>query len=134
MSRVYVDTCVLRIAWEAQETELSERAIAEISKSDVTYLYSRILELELLPQPIRNRQDGEAAFYRQFFDICEFVPCTPAVTDLALEDACRVGMSCADALHAACAREGRADELVTAEGPTKPLPKATIVAVRTIRT
>ena len=53
--------------------------------------------------------------------------------DDALEDACKHGMSAADALHVGCAVVGKADELVTAELSTNPFMQTTLVAIRTIR-
>lgn len=130
---MYLDTCVLRLAYEGQEDDVSKRAMEELNREDATFLYSRISELELLPNPTRNKRASEVEYFTTYFQSAEYVECTQESMRVALEDACRVGMAAADALHVGCAATGNADELVTAESVDKALPKATVVTVRSIR-
>lgn len=134
MQRVYVDTCILLLACEAKEDDISQKAIEELDR-EVIYLYSSIVELEALPRPTVNKREEEVAFYNEFFSNAEKISCTPEVQNDALVQACLGnGLDAADALHVACARAGAASELITCEGPNKNLPKATGINVRSIRT
>lgn len=133
MRRVYLDSCVLRLACEAKEDdERTRRALEELNREDVTFLSSRVLELELLPMPSKNKQAGQVAFFAEFFRDAEHIACTDDALDVAMAEACRVGMSCADAMHVGLAAAGRAEELVTAEGPSKPIAQVAAVVVRSI--
>lgn len=133
MFRTYVDTCVLRLAFLAEDDQVSIIAVQELDKEDVTFLYSKVTELELLPVPTKNRKTLEIEFYKSFFDSAEFISCNDEAQEIAFEQACRFSMSAADALHVGCAKIGNADELLTAELITKPLPQSDAVSVRTIR-
>ena len=132
--RVYVDSCVLMVAFKAEEAELSDAALALLDDANMEHLYSRITELEVLPKPAFYRNDEECEFYRTFFDAAVRVPCTEAVVDEALLVGTRNGLSAGDALHVACAIAAGADELVTSEKITK-LPSAPNpgVSIRTLR-
>lgn len=133
MPRIYLDTCVLRLACEAKEDdERTRRARLELDRENATFLYSKVLELELLPMPVRNKQLGQVAYLREYFDSAEYIPCTEEALEIAMTQGCEFGMSCADAMHVGLAMVGTADELVTAEGATKPMMQITSVPVRSI--
>lgn len=130
--RVYIDSGVLILASQAQETEIADRALDELDR-DVDFLFSRIVELETLPQPTIHNRTEQVAMLNDFFAQAERIACGQEVQDKALEAACKTpGQSAADALHIGCAIVGSADELVTHEGPAKTLPQATGILVRTI--
>ena len=133
--RVYVDSCVLMVAFKAAEPELSDAAMALLDDADTELLYSRITELEVMPKPVFHRQADECEFYRSFFESAVLVPCTEAIVDDALERGQRNGLGAGDALHVACAVAAGADELVTSEKKTR-LPSAPDpgVPIRTLRT
>jgi predicted nucleic acid-binding protein len=131
--RIYVDSCVLMAAFRGGEDEIGTLALKELNRSDAIFLYSRISELETIPQPTRNRRAREMEFFRTYFDSAERVECNSRAMKIAMDDACKTGMQAADALHVGCAALGEADELVTSESSTKPLLKATAVKVRSIR-
>lgn len=132
--RVYVDSCVLMVAFKAQEPEVSDAALELLDDPDVERLYSRITELEVLPKATFNKQTEESDFYRSFFEASVQVPCTEAIVDDALDIGNRNGLGAGDALHVACAVAAGADELVTAEKKTK-LPAAPDpgIPIRTLR-
>ncbi len=132
MPRRYLDTCVLRLIYAAKEDERTIRALEELNSEDTVFLYSRVLELELLPKPTKNKQQGEIDFYLDFFGSAEYIEMTEAALQIALDEGCQHGMGGVDAMHVGLATVGRADELVTAEGPTKPMVQATSVPVRSI--
>lgn len=132
--RVYVDSCVLMVAFKAQEVALADAALELLDDSNLEHLYSRITELEVLPKPTFHRNDEECDFYRAFFEASERVLCTEEIVDKALYIGMRNGLGAGDALHVACAVAGGADELVTSEKQTK-LPSAPDpgIAIRTLR-
>lgn len=121
--RVYVDSCVLIVAFKAEESALSDAALALLDDPETEHLYSRITELEVVPKPAFYRNEEECEFYRTFFDSAVRVPCTETVVDDALDVGIRNGLGAGDALHVACAVAAGADELVTSEKKTK-LPSA----------
>jgi predicted nucleic acid-binding protein len=131
--RVYIDSGVLILAATAQETDICLRAIAELDKPDTQYLYSRVVELETVPQPTIHGREEELQFMRQFFAEAEYITCDEEAQAEALAQACTGrGLAAADALHVACALRGGADEIVTTEAAAKPLPQAVGITVRTI--
>lgn len=132
--RVYVDSCVLIVAFKAEEAELSDAAIALLDDPDTEHLYSRITELEVVSKPAFYKNDDECEFYRTFFDSAVRVPCTETIVDDALDVGMRNGLGAGDALHVACAVAAGADELITSEKKTK-LPSAPDpgVLIRTLR-
>lgn len=132
--RVYVDSCVLMVAFRAEEPELSDAALALLDDADTEHLYSRITELEVMPKPVFNKRAEEHEFYRSFFESAVLVPCTEAIVDDALERGQRNGLGAGDALHVACAVAAGADELVTSEKKTR-LPSAPDpgIPIRTLR-
>lgn len=132
--RVYVDSCVLMVAFKAQEPVLSDAALELLDDPDTEHLYSRITELEVMPKPAFHRKDDEYEFYRAFFESSVRVPCTEDIVDNALDVGMRNGLGAGDSLHVACAVAAGADELVTSEKKTK-LPNAPDpgVPIRTLR-
>ena len=135
--RIYLDTGILILASRATDQgvhgELTRRALDELNQDEVDFLYSRIVELETLPQPTVHKYSNQIGFLKDYFRNAELVICDATAQNLALQEACKgVGLRAADALHVACAVIGKADELVTAEKPSETLPKATALPVRTI--
>lgn len=83
--------------------------------------------------PVYHGRVEEAAFYELFFaSVAHWVPVNEALLSGALDEACTSGMPALDALHVACAAAANAAELVTAEGPAKPIHRAKAVKVVTI--
>lgn len=121
MRTVYVDTCVLMLAFKAAEDSVSLRALQELDREDVQYLYSPIVQLECIPLPTKNRQAEEVQFYSEFFAAAARIPCDEDAQQRAMELGCLHGLSAPDALHTGCAVIAKADEFVTAEGLTKGL-------------
>ncbi len=120
--RVYVDACVLMLAANAREEEVAQRALEVLNADDVVYLYSSIVEMEVMPRPTHNRRTADLDFFNTFFGGAERVPCTEAEQQQALQMMCaKNGLQIIDAVHLSCAVSAGADELVTAEGPTKPM-------------
>lgn len=120
--RIYVDACVLMLAANASEEEVAQRAFEVLNAEDVDYLYSSIVEMEVIPRPTHNKRAADLEFFRTFFDCAERVGCAEKEQQQALQMMCeRNGLQVVDAVHLSCAVSAGADELVTAEGPTKPM-------------
>lgn len=122
--RVYVDSGVLIAAFKAAEPEASDAALAVLDDPANELLYSRIVELEIVPKPTFQRKFDECAFYKEVFASATLVPCSEQTIERALALACLNNLGAGDALHVACAMDGCADELVTFEKSTKSLPSA----------
>lgn len=138
--RVYVDACVLILAASAAEDDVARKALAELDRSDVDYVYTALVEHEVLPNPLRNGRDDQVAFFRHYLSEAIRVACDEEQQQgaLAMRIACP-GLGLVDAFHLSAAASAGANEFVTAEGSTKPMvanPPASVQAmvVRTIRT
>jgi predicted nucleic acid-binding protein len=138
--RVYVDSCVLVLAAQASEGDIAIRAMEELDRPDVEYVFTALVEHEVLPNPIRNGYLDQVEFYREFLAVATRVSCDEAeqqhAFSLRLESA---GLGLVDALHLSAAARAGVQEFVTAEGPTKPMNASTPASVRpmqvrTIRT
>ena len=129
----YVDSCVL-IA-EAQGTsEVHDEAMAILDDPDRLFAASEFLRLEVLPKPVFNRKTAEAEFYTAYFEkVSKWADDFGTVVMESYSHAVRNGLSAMDALHVASAIATETDELITAEGPHKPLSRVTAVRVTTIR-
>ena len=64
MSRVDLDTCGLMIAATVRDQGLVEQAVKELDRAGATYLFSSMIEMELLPQPTHNKRADELEFYK----------------------------------------------------------------------
>lgn len=119
--RTFLDANVLIRAFRGVG-KISERACAILDDADRVFVGSDILCLELLPKAQYHGQHAEEAFYDEFFQAAiQLVATTSDLVDSATDFARRYGLSAADALHVAAAIRAGAEELVTAEKPTKPL-------------
>lgn len=135
--RVYLDAGILILASRAVDhgagSELTKRALEELNQPDAIFLYSRIVELETLPQPTVNKFQNQVGFLKEYFRNSELVLCDAATQNVALQEACTSpGQKAADALHIACALSGKANELVTTEDRNETLPKSAALPIRTI--
>lgn len=138
--RAYVDSCVLILAAQAAEDEIAIQAMEELDRPDVEYVFTALVEHEVLPSPMRNGYPDQVAFYRQYLDSATRVHCDEeeqqAAFTLRMES---VGLALVDAYHLSAAAKAGAQEFVTAEGLTKPMvsntpPSVRPMIVRTIRT
>ena len=132
MIRTYVDSGVL-IAGVHGEPALTRRALALLVDSNRVFLASAFLRLELLPKATYHRNRAELAFYQAFFDsVVAWAEPLDRVVEAAEREATRHGLNALDALHVAAAAMLGADELVTTEGPAKPIHRTASVKVISI--
>ena len=129
MTRTYVDAGVLIGGFQAVGT-LGADALVVLSDPDREFVASVFLRLEVLPKAIYHRNVNEVAFYEAFFDrVVAWAEPVADVVERAEREAARIGLSALDALHVAAAGLAGAEELVTTEGPRKPIHRATGVTV-----
>jgi len=131
VTRSYLDSGVL-IAALRDGGELASRANALLEDPNRIFLSSVFLRLELLPKAAYFRNSAELRFYSDYFDrVAAWADDADAVVRLAEQEAARYGLNALDALHVAAAILRGADELVTIEGPRKPIHRA--AGVRVVR-
>lgn len=120
--RTYVDSSVLIAAFRGED-ELRTRALGVLDDLQRQFLVSDFLRLEILPQPKFHRRSEEVEFMETYLDAGEEISVSSELTKNAISLAGRYQLTALDALHAAAALQGKADEFVTVEKPTKPLCK-----------
>jgi predicted nucleic acid-binding protein len=129
----FVDAGVL-IAAARGGNEQAARALEILDDLDREFAASPFLRLEVLPNALFNKRDGEVAFYEAFFSaVSKWATDLRAVTEAALREASTYGVEAMDALHAAAAASVGAAELVTAEKPSRSIHRARSVRIVTIR-
>lgn len=134
MNLTFVDTSVL-IAAARGNDEVAASAMQILDDPDRKFASSIFVKLETMPKSVFYKQRPENEFYEEFFEaVVNWATVNDELTDSAFAEACKVGLSAMDSLHVAAAHELDCDELVTAEGPTKPLHQTTLVRVVSIRT
>lgn len=97
------------------------------------FVTSEYVRLEVIPKPTCFGNQVEVEFYNAFFRLnSRTIPTSVALLELAMEEACRTGLSAIDAIHIACAVFGGAEEIVTSEKTTKPMHRTQLVKVVSI--
>jgi predicted nucleic acid-binding protein len=115
----YPDANVILNVFSEDETRV-QRANAILTDPLRRFVVSDYLWLETVPKAVYNKQLVQAKYIEDLFRVAAFVPASDAIIAKAKDLAALYGLAAMDALHAACAIEGGADELVTFEKPTKP--------------
>lgn len=133
MTLTYVDSGVL--IWAARGVgDLAVRAMRVLDDPGRSFASSVFVELETLPKARHFRRNREVELYESFFGSCVGSPAiTGSLTALALEEVTLHGLAGMDALHVVSAWFGGADEIVTAEAPTKPIHRTRRVRVLSLR-
>jgi predicted nucleic acid-binding protein len=127
-----VDSGVLIFAAQGT-TEAAALALPFLQDVNREFITSEYVRLEVLPKPTYFGQAVEAEFYNAFFRInTRTIPTSPALLQLAMDEACGTGLSALDAIHIACAVFGGAEEIVTSEKVTKPMHRTQLVRVVSI--
>jgi predicted nucleic acid-binding protein len=128
----FVDSSLLIAAARGNQKE-SLDALAVLDDPDRAFASSVFVQLEVLPKAVFFRKTTEEEFYQAFFrKVRRWAPAGKVLAEEALRVATRAGLSAIDALHVAAAMAVGADELVTAEKPTKPLHRVSGISVRSI--
>jgi len=127
--RAFVDSGVL-IEIVRGGKQSAAAALAFLRRSDVQWLSSSFLQLELMPNAYRYSDPEIVEFYEHFFDQADVLDDHDLIveeTERVLE---RASLGLADALHIAAASILQADVFVTMERSTKPMYKNGFVRVQ----
>lgn len=132
--RAYVDSGILILASRGQQDEITKRAMEQLEREDVDFVFSRIVELETMPAPMRNPQHAhQLTVLNELFQGFERVPCDDVCQQIAIREAGHgVGLSTGDALHVGCAINAQADYILTTESPTSQMSQCAAIPFRTI--
>lgn len=132
MQRTYLDTSVL-IEAAAGKERMAEAALGLLRDPRRVFLSSPYLDLELLPQVIKNRVREQQEFLETYLADTERIEDWNAIFRVAFREASRSPVSGIDALHVAAAHLLQADEFITTEKPSKPIYKNGLVPVVYLR-
>ena len=128
MKRTYLDSSVLIQAIQGVD---GEKTVALLEDPEREFVAASFLKLELLPQPTFHKRKAELAFLQDFFArVVEWCEASEDLVAAALAEAGTVPLSAVDAIHVSAAKRLKADELITAERPGKPLHKVQGLKVR----
>lgn len=132
MILTYVDSGVLIFAAKGN-TDAAGLALRFLQDPNREFITSDYVKLEVLPKPTWSGKRDEVEFYEAFFRLnTRTIPTSRALLDLAMEEACKIGLNAIDAIHIACAVFGGVDEIVTSEKPTMPMHRTNRVKVVSI--
>ena len=121
MKRTYLDSSVLIQAIQGVD---GDKTVAWLEDPEREFVAASFLKLELLPQPTFHKRKAELAFLEDFFArVVDWCEASEDLVAAALAEAGAVPLSAVDAIHVAAAKRLKADELITAERPGKPLHK-----------
>lgn len=128
----FIDASVL-IAAARGQTEQAARALEILGDPDREFVASQFLRLEVLPRAVFNRRHAEVAFYEAFFAaVSRWVTDVDGMLNQGYRESSTLGLEAMDALHVAAAAMGGAEELITAEKPSRSLHRARAVRVVSI--
>ncbi|NMG11100.1 PIN domain-containing protein [Brasilonema sp. UFV-L1] len=119
---VYLDSGILINAFQGIGL-VGVRAIEVLDNTACQFATSQFVQLETLPKAIYNKQQAEAEFYESFFSVTLWATKLEQIVQTGNRIACTYGLAAMDALHIAAALSVDAEEFVTTEKTTKPMPK-----------
>lgn len=130
--RTYLDSSVLiqAVAGRGPVSLLAQRVLDDPNR---IFLTSAFVEVECLPSARYHRDAAQEAFMATYLATAERVKDEAAILEQAMREGAATGAAGIDACHLAAAVRGGADELVTAEKPTKPMCRSRSVVVASIR-
>jgi predicted nucleic acid-binding protein len=133
MTLTFIDAGVL-IAAVTGRGEESKKALRIRDDPTRRFASTDFVRLETLPKAIFHAREGEALFYQGFFQRVDcWIEVSPELLRAAFGQASQFGLSALDSLHVAAARAASAEELITTEGPTKPLHRVTSPKIKSLR-
>lgn len=128
--RTVIDSCVLRAAFEGEDGEINERALAVLDDTDREFIAVDFVALETIPKPTFHRRQEQVLIFNTFFDEAPLhAEVSTEVTNLAIRLGSDYDIQPMDALIVSSAIISGADELITMEKPTKPMFKVKAVKV-----
>jgi predicted nucleic acid-binding protein len=119
-TRSYIDASLIIDAVSHELTAQKRHAVAVLDDTGRDFITSDYVWLETLPKMQYQKMREQIHAAGLFFQHADFVQSNEAIIAKAKQLAAAYGLAAIDALHAACAIAGGADELITCEKPTKP--------------
>ena len=114
-------------------TDAAALALPFLQDPNREFVTSDYVRLEVLPKATWMRNEAEIELYETFFRLnLRTIPTSAALLELAMDEACKIGLNALDAIHIACAVFGGAEELITSEKTTKPMHRTNLVRVVSI--
>jgi hypothetical protein len=129
----FLDANVL-IAAATGQGDVARQAFAILDDPGRVFVTSPLVRLEVLPKAIYHRRRQAVDFYNAFFESARSVDDMNLVLDRAFDQAVKHDIAPRDAMHIAAALAAFADEVVTAERPSKPMFRTTANTVRSLYT
>lgn len=118
--RTYLDTSVLIAAFKGEQN-ISDEALKYIDNSNLEFVVSDFLKIELLPMATFFKRQKEVDFYTEYFkNASTYVQTSSAIVNNAYNLACQFGLGGADAIHYESSVASNVSQFVTAEKSTKP--------------
>jgi len=127
----FIDAGILITAARGTGTK-ALAAFSILDDPDREFASSLFVQLEVLPKAVYNKQLAEENFYRSYFAAVYRWADPVGILNDALNVSSTYGLSALDGLHVAAALAVGADELVTTEGATKPMHRATGIKITSI--
>lgn len=132
MTLTYIDSGVLIFAAKGT-TDAAALALPFLQDPNREFVTSDYVRLEVLPKATWLHNEAEVEFYETFFKLSSrTIPTSAALLELAMAEACKIGLNALDAIHLACAVFGGAEEMITSEKTSKPMHRTCLVRVVSI--
>src|SRR5579862_4614433 len=100
--RIFLDADVLIAAFQG-EPGIRDCAQAFLSESRFNFVYSPLLRMEVMIQPVYHRRTDEISFYNTYFQSASCWGQLDRMFEIGSQDAMKHGISVFDALHVATA-------------------------------
>lgn len=119
MIKTYLDANILIAGFRSDHLG-SLSALSVMGDPNRIFVASHYLRLETLRKPLFYRREDEIDFMEAYFAaVSHWVPTDDNLVAKALKLAANLDLGAMDALHAACALQGGAEEFITLERPSK---------------
>ncbi len=119
MIKTYLDANILIAGFRSNHLD-SQPALSVLGDPGRIFVASHYLRLEILRKPLFYRREDEIAFMEAYFStVSHWVSTNDTLVAKALKLAADLDLGTMDALHAACALQGGAEEFITLERSTK---------------
>ncbi len=129
--RTYIDSGVL-IAAVRGDDNIARAAFDVLDDPQRVMVASEAVRLEVLPKAYYERQQEASNFYEEFFRNSEIFPWNVDSLKKAYHIAENYGTAAMDAIHVAHAIDGKVDELITTEKPSKPIFRVKEITIHSI--
>lgn len=126
--KVFVDSNIIILAAKNAGPD-GEAALQFLARTDLNFVTSPFVELEVKPKPIRDSATAEATFIEAFLRTCEVVSDMDGMLQVAFAEMTRQNVKVLDALHLAAAHLANADTFVTLEDSRQPMYRTRLVNV-----